>query len=87
MHYVERTDGRVRFAVDGEHLDGAVRVLNKFGIRSLTSQPPTLEELMLRRYGDELRGKIAGGCPDRQLRLAKASTAGVLPATMRMSPA
>jgi ABC-2 type transport system ATP-binding protein len=56
VHDVETEDGRVRFAVDGEHLDGAVRVLNQFGIRSLTSQPPTLEELMLRHYGDELRG-------------------------------
>jgi ABC-2 type transport system ATP-binding protein len=56
VHDVETEDGRVRFAVDGEHLDGAVRALNQFGLRSLTSQPPTLEELMLRHYGDELRG-------------------------------
>jgi ABC-2 type transport system ATP-binding protein len=50
----EATDGRVRFAVDGDHLDDAVRVLGQFEIRSLTSHPPTLEELMLRHYGDEL---------------------------------
>ncbi|MGW8380423.1 ABC transporter ATP-binding protein [Streptomyces sp. ODS28] len=50
-----RTDGkRVHFAVDGEHLDGAVRHLTSLGIRGLTSHPPTLEELMLRHYGDEL---------------------------------
>jgi len=62
VHDVETKDGRVRFAVDAEHLDGAVRMLNQFGIRSLTSQPPTLEELMLRHYGDELRanGAAAG---------------------------
>ncbi|MDK1473058.1 ABC transporter ATP-binding protein [Streptomyces sp. 549] len=46
--------GRVRFAVDGNHLDAAVRHLSDAGIRSLTSHPPTLEELMLRHYGDEL---------------------------------
>ncbi|MFE7749076.1 ATP-binding cassette domain-containing protein [Streptomyces sp. NPDC057428] len=46
--------GRVRFAVDGDHLDQAVRQLSEFGIRSLVSHPPTLEELMLRHYSDEL---------------------------------
>ncbi|MEU4686847.1 ABC transporter ATP-binding protein [Streptomyces xinghaiensis] len=45
---------RVRFAVDGTHLDGAIRKLGEFGIHILTSHPPTLEELMLRHYGDEL---------------------------------
>jgi ABC-2 type transport system ATP-binding protein len=52
VHQVDREDGRVRFAVDGAHLDGAVRYLSGLGIRSLTSHPPTLEELMLRHYGD-----------------------------------
>ncbi|MFI9365102.1 ABC transporter ATP-binding protein [Kitasatospora sp. NPDC053057] len=50
-----RTDGlRVRFAVDGARLDTAVRTLSEAGLRSLVSHPPTLEELMLRHYGDEL---------------------------------
>ncbi|MPZ63482.1 MAG: ATP-binding cassette domain-containing protein [Propionibacteriales bacterium] len=55
VHHVEAEDGRVKFAVDGEHLDEAVRALSQLGVRSLTSHPPTLEELMLRHYGDELR--------------------------------
>ncbi|MCW6004418.1 ABC transporter ATP-binding protein [Micromonospora sp. CPCC 205371] len=55
VHHVEATDQRIRFAVDGAHLDEAIKALSRFGIRSLTSQPPTLEELMLRHYGDELR--------------------------------
>jgi len=54
VHRLEAADGRVRFSVDGEHLDGAVKALTRFGIRGLTSHPPTLEELMLRHYGDEL---------------------------------
>jgi ABC-2 type transport system ATP-binding protein len=54
IHDLETADGRVRFAVDGEYLDDAVRALSQFEIRSLTSHPPTLEELMLRHYGDEL---------------------------------
>lgn len=59
VHGLEVTDGRVRFAVDGEHLDGAVARLSGLGLRSLTSHPPTLEELMLRHYGDEL-SELAG---------------------------
>jgi ABC-2 type transport system ATP-binding protein len=54
IHDAEATDGQIRFAVDGEHLDAAVRYLSGFGIRALTSHPPTLEELMLRHYGDDL---------------------------------
>ena len=45
---------RVRFAVDGGHLGDAVRRLSEFGVLSLISHPPTLEELMMRHYGDEL---------------------------------
>jgi ABC-2 type transport system ATP-binding protein len=45
---------RVRFDVDTADIDPAVKHLTAFGIRSLTSQPPTLEELFLRHYGDEL---------------------------------
>ncbi|GAA3941860.1 ABC transporter ATP-binding protein [Actinomadura viridis] len=54
VHDLEATDGRVRFAVDGDHLGEAVQALSRFGIRTLTSHPPTLEELMLRHYGDDL---------------------------------
>jgi ABC-2 type transport system ATP-binding protein len=45
---------RARFDVDTDHLDEAVRALSELGLRALTSQPPTLEELFLRHYGDEL---------------------------------
>jgi len=54
IHNPEATDERVRFSVDGEHLDGAVKHLGRFGLRALTSHPPTLEELMLRHYGEDI---------------------------------
>ncbi|MFJ2186965.1 ABC transporter ATP-binding protein [Kitasatospora sp. NPDC087861] len=54
VHGVRTEGARVRFAVDGAHLDAAVRRLGEAGLRSLVSHPPTLEELMLRHYGDEL---------------------------------
>jgi ABC-2 type transport system ATP-binding protein len=41
---------RVSFTVDGERLGAAVGVLVAHGLRALTSQPPTLEELFLRNY-------------------------------------
>ena len=40
--------------VDGAQLDVAVRHLAAAGVRSLVSRPPTLEELFLRHYSDEL---------------------------------
>jgi len=45
---------RVRFQVDTAQLDPALRALVGGGVRTLTSQPPTLEELFLRHYGDEI---------------------------------
>jgi ABC-2 type transport system ATP-binding protein len=54
VHNLKVEDGRVQFDVDTAHLDGAVRQLTRYGIRALTSHPPTLEELFLRHYGDEL---------------------------------
>jgi ABC-2 type transport system ATP-binding protein len=54
VHDVVVDDHRASFDVDTGRLDDAMRHLTSLGIRSLTSQPPTLEELFLRHYGDEL---------------------------------
>ncbi|MFF5176749.1 ATP-binding cassette domain-containing protein [Micromonospora sp. NPDC000316] len=49
-----RVDGnRVRFDVENAALDVALRRLTEIGVRSLVSQPPTLEELFLRHYQAE----------------------------------
>ncbi len=45
---------RVRFQVDTARLDASLQALVPAGVRTLTSQPPTLEELFLRHYGDEV---------------------------------
>jgi ABC-2 type transport system ATP-binding protein len=60
VHDVTADDDRVRFAVDGPALDAAIRHLASFGIRSLVSQPPTLEELFLRHYGSTASGAERG---------------------------
>src|SRR5215216_3819091 len=59
VHGLQIDETRIHFQVDTAELDGAVRHLTQFGIRSLTSQPPTLEELFLRHYGDELEEHAA----------------------------
>lgn len=43
-------DNRVSFRVTSESLDDAMRVLTEGGIRALTSNPPSLEELFLAEY-------------------------------------
>jgi ABC-2 type transport system ATP-binding protein len=50
VHALERRDDGVRFAVDPDALDAALRLLTGAGVKSLTCQPPTLEALFLRHY-------------------------------------
>ncbi|HEX6470726.1 MAG TPA: ABC transporter ATP-binding protein [Streptosporangiaceae bacterium] len=53
---------RVSCEVDTDKLDGLLKRLTEAGVRSLTSQPPTLEELFLRHYsGDLPAGNDVGG--------------------------
>jgi len=51
---VDRADGKVSFTVAPANLGDAMAFLSGLGIRSLVSHPPTLEELFLREYGDDL---------------------------------
>jgi polyether ionophore transport system ATP-binding protein len=54
VHKLQVEGNRVRFEVDTDHLDAVLRQLTSVGVRSLQSQPPTLEELFLRHYQDDL---------------------------------
>lgn len=53
VHDVHVDGARVRLKVDAGELDGVMRALTAIGLRSLVSQPPTLEELFLRHYAVE----------------------------------
>jgi ABC-2 type transport system ATP-binding protein len=57
IHAFEHVDGQVRFEVDGDRVDEAVRALAPLGVRSLVAHPPTLEQLLMRHYGDELAAR------------------------------
>jgi ABC-2 type transport system ATP-binding protein len=59
VHDLHVENHHARFDVDTAHLDEAVRELSRRGIRTLTSQPPTLEELFLRHYGDRIEEEAA----------------------------
>jgi ABC-2 type transport system ATP-binding protein len=54
VHGLTRVDGQTRFEVDGDRVDATVRALAPLGVHSLVAHPPTLEQLLLRHYGDEL---------------------------------
>lgn len=54
VHGLQSHDGRVTFDVDSDQLGAVMTALSALGIRSLTAHPPTLEELFLRQYGDEV---------------------------------
>jgi len=52
VHDLRVDGGHVDFLVDPGSLDQVLRTLTAVGVTSLTSRPPTLEELFLRHYGD-----------------------------------
>jgi ABC-2 type transport system ATP-binding protein len=52
VHDLDQQGTRVTFDVDTADLDGVLRHLTRFRVRSLASAPPSLEELFMRHYGD-----------------------------------
>jgi ABC-2 type transport system ATP-binding protein len=59
VHDLEIEGNHVRFDVEPGSLDAALRQLTTLGVRSLTSTPPTLEELFLRHYAPEAESVAA----------------------------
>ncbi|HEY6745877.1 MAG TPA: ABC transporter ATP-binding protein [Mycobacteriales bacterium] len=56
VHGVTVTGDRLHCEVDTARLGPVLERLTAAGVLSLVSRPPTLEELFLRHYGDELAG-------------------------------
>jgi len=54
VHHVQRDDGHLTVDVDTASLNEVLSRLTAFGVQSLTAHPPTLEDLFLREYSDEL---------------------------------
>ena len=55
--HLSRLDGKSSFEVDTDHLDEAMEYLAGLRITSLVSHPPTLEELFLRQFGDQVEAE------------------------------
>ncbi|WP_147107891.1 ABC transporter ATP-binding protein [Nesterenkonia populi] len=53
VHDLRTEAERTLFEVDGEHLQDVMARLTGLGVRSITAHPPTLEQLLMRHYGDE----------------------------------
>ena len=56
-HDVSAEDGRVRFTVDSDAVAAVLPELGNRAVAGLRIAPPSLEELFLRHYGDELGGE------------------------------
>ena len=54
VHDLHAQDGQVRLDVDGDQVQPVLRALADIGVRSLVAHPPTLEQLLMRHYGDDL---------------------------------
>jgi ABC-2 type transport system ATP-binding protein len=54
VHDVSVDGTRAQFSVDTGELNRILEHLVEFDVRSLTSSPPTLEELFLRHYGEDI---------------------------------
>ncbi|MEU8887003.1 ABC transporter ATP-binding protein [Streptomyces sp. NPDC048442] len=59
VHDVDVQGNRIRLQVDTDKLDAVLGSLVASGVRSLTSTPPTLEELFLRHYSDDREEEVA----------------------------
>jgi ABC-2 type transport system ATP-binding protein len=60
VHDVATSDGHVTFAVDEAELPAVLAAVAACSPRSIVANPPSLEELFLRHYGDELAALGAG---------------------------
>jgi ABC-2 type transport system ATP-binding protein len=60
VHDLQLLDGHITFAVDDAELPTVLGAVAQLQPRSLVANPPSLEELFLRHYGDELAA-LSGG--------------------------
>jgi ABC-2 type transport system ATP-binding protein len=57
VEHIAHEDGHLVFDVDTDHIDEAMDYLAPLKITSLVSHPPTLEELFLRQFGDQVEAE------------------------------
>ena len=68
VHDLHRVDGFVRLDVDGDQVDPVVRALAGLGVRSIVAHPPTLEQLLMRHYGEDRDARDAAALTQQGVR-------------------
>jgi len=58
VHDVLQKEEKWRFSVDANAMETVMGALAPMGIKSLMAEPPTLEELFIRHYGDKIEERI-----------------------------
>ena len=58
-HDASVAEGRARFTIDSDQVAAALPELARRSVTGLRIEPPSLEELFLRHYGDDLHGDAA----------------------------
>lgn len=57
VHDVLQNEEKWRFSVDANEMESVMGALAPMGIKSLMAEPPTLEELFMRHYGEKIQRK------------------------------
>ena len=55
------------FEVDGDHVGEVMQRLSALGVHSIVAHPPTLEQLLMRHYGDDLSARGVSTSAQRQV--------------------
>lgn len=61
VHKLQIDGSQIRFDIDNEQVTGVLGVLAELGVSNLRINPPSLEDLFLRHYGDVTVGTASGG--------------------------
>jgi ABC-2 type transport system ATP-binding protein len=61
VHDARVQEGHAEFSVDSRELNDVLGRLIDREVRSMTTSPPTLEELFMRHYGDDVSGSAVHG--------------------------
>lgn len=75
VHDLTVAEGRVKFGADSDSVHEVLPLLGSMGVRGLLVAPPSLEELFLRHYGDQVTSAVPDaddGGPHRRRHRAEA---------------
>ena len=65
VHDYRTVGGRSVFEVDGEHIQDVMAEIVKLGVHGMVAHPPTLEQLLMRHYGQQPSREVAQDTPEQ----------------------